>query len=388
MISLLYALPWAAPFLLALPGSRRKPSLTDFAPAADGLVSLIIPARNEAANIATVLDSVTGSAYPELEILVVDDRSTDETANIAAGYAVRDPRVRLIAGEELPEGWYGKPWACAQGAMAARGRHLLFIDADTRHDPTLIGRAVAALISEKPGLVTIAPRQLCLTFWERVVMPQIWMPLGIRYHPSRVNRATRSRDIIANGQFILLRRETYEAIGTHAAVRGEVAEDLALAQVAHEKGRRVWFAFAETLMATRMYDGLAAMIEGWSKNVYLGGRRTFPGQPVLQALVPVALAGGMLFWLVPPIVLLVALLAAPALVGAALLATAICLLFWTGVAWAMQIPPWYSLAYPAGSAVALYIVLRSTWRGRRRIEWRGRIYREASEGKPAAAPES
>jgi len=300
LISLLYALPWAAPFLLALPSSRRKPNLADLAPAADGLVSVIIPARNEASNIATVLDSVTGSDYPDLEILVVDDRSTDDTAPIVARYASRDSRVRLIVGEELPAGWYGKPWACAQGAQAATGHHLLFIDADTRHDPSLIGRAVAGLVTERPGLLTVAPRQLCLTFWERVVMPQVWLLLGVRYHPSRVNRATRSRDIIANGQFILLSRQTYDAIGSHAAVRGEIAEDLALAQVAHEKGQRVWFVFAETLMATRMYDGLASMIEGWSKNVYLGGRRTFPGQPVLQALVPFTLAGAMLFWLIPP----------------------------------------------------------------------------------------
>jgi chlorobactene glucosyltransferase len=387
LIPLLYALPWAAPFFLVLPGARRKPSLTDLAPAADGLVSVIIPARNEAGNIATVLDSVARSEYPELEILVVDDRSTDETAAIVARHAAREPRLRLIAGEPLPPGWYGKPWACVQGARAARGRHLLFIDADTRHHPTLIGRAIAGLVTEKPGLLTVAPRQLCLTFWERVVMPQIWLLLGVRYHPGRVNRATRSRDIIANGQFILMSRPTYDAIGTHAAVRGEVAEDLALAQVAHEHGQRIWFVFAETLMETRMYDGLAAMIEGWSKNVYLGGRRTFPGQPVLQALVPFALAAAILFWLIPPLALLASVTAFPALTSVSLLATGLSVLFWAGVVRVMQIPLGYALAYPAGGLMALYIVLRSTWRAGRRVEWRGRTYTESSEGRPEAAPE-
>jgi chlorobactene glucosyltransferase len=384
LIPLYFTLPWAAPFILALPASRRKPDLADVAPLADGLVSVVIPARNEAGTIETVLESVRSSEYPELEILVVNDRSTDETASIVSRLAARDPRIRLIEGEELPEGWYGKPWACAQGARAARGPVLLFTDSDTRHAPTLIGRAVGALRLEHRGLVTIAPRQLCLTFWERVVMPQVWLLLGIRFHPERVNRATRSRDVIANGQFILLSRPVYEALGTHAAVKGEVAEDLALAQVAHAKGHRVWFAFAESLMETRMYDGLAPMIEGWSKNLHLGGRRSFPGQPVLQALVPLALGGTMLYWLLPPLTLVLALAAVPALMVPALLATALCVIFWAGVVRVMQIPMRYALAYPLGSAMALYIVLRSAWRGGRRVEWRGRTYAEATPGKPVA----
>jgi chlorobactene glucosyltransferase len=382
LISLWYALPWAAPPLLALSASGRQPNLADFAPAADGLVSVIIPARNEARNIATVLGTLLASEYPELEIVVVNDRSTDETAAMVRRLAAGDTRIRLIEGEELPDGWYGKPWACSQGARAARGGILLFTDADTRHTPTLIGRAVGALITERPGLVTIAPRQLCLSFWERVVMPQVWLLLGVRYHPSRVNRATHSRDIIANGQFILIRREVYGAIGTHAAVRGEVAEDLALAQRAHENGQRVWFAFAESLMETRMYDGLAPMIEGWSKNLYLGGRRTFPGQPVLQALVPLMLAGAVFYWLVPPLLLVVALISLPALLGPALLATMICTIFWAGVMKVMQIPVMYALLYPAGGVMALYIVLRSVWRGGRRVEWKGRTYDEGSGGAP------
>ncbi len=384
MISPFWSLIWAAPFLPALPASRRKPDLNDYPPAADGKLSVIIPARNEAGNIATVLEAVTASEYPELEIVVVDDRSTDATGEIVRRCTAKDSRIRLVPGADLPAGWYGKPWACLQGARASTGKYLLFTDADTRHHPTLIGRALSALLTEKPGLLTVAPRQLCLTFWERVVMPQVWVLLGIRYHPARVNRATKSRDIIANGQFILLKRESYEAIGTHEAVKGEVAEDLALAQTAHGKGQRVWFAFAENLMETRMYDGLGPMIEGWSKNLYLGGRRSFPDQPLLQGLVPLSLSIAMVFWLVPPVALVVALLAAPALLNAALAATIVCLLFWSGVVRAMRIPLIYVLAYPAGSVMALYILLRSTWRGGKRIEWRGRTYEEATTGKPTA----
>ena len=163
---------------------------------------------------------------------MVDDRSTDETA--ADRRAARGRRRRgsgWCAASRCPDGWYGKPWACAAGRCARpRGELLLFTDADTRHEPELLARAVAALRRERADLLTVAPHQRCVTFWERVVMPQIWLLLGLRYHPARVNRARRERDVIANGQFILMTREAYEAVGTHAAVRHEVAEDLALAQ--------------------------------------------------------------------------------------------------------------------------------------------------------------
>ena len=264
------------------------------------------------------MDSILGSTYRPFDLLVVDDRSTDDTAAIVERLAAADPRVRLIHGAPLPEGWYGKPWACAQGAERAAGALLLFTDADTRHEPELLGRAVAALQRERADLVTVSPHQRCVTFWERVVMPQIWLLLGMRYHPRRVNRARRERDVIANGQFILTSREAYEAVGTHAAVRHEVAEDLALAQTYFRHGRRLHFAFAERLMETRMYQSLPQLVEGWSKNIYLGGRRSFPGEPLLQALVPVMLALALGFWLAPPAVLLLAAAGRrPRLAGAA-----------------------------------------------------------------------
>ncbi len=239
---------------------------------------------------ATVVRSILASTYQPFELLVVDDRSTDETASTVERLAADDPRLRLVRGEALPEGWYGKPWACLQGYRAARGDILLFTDADTRHEPELLSRAVGALRQLNADLVTVSPRQRCETFWERLVMPQIWLLLGLRYHPATVNRARRPRDVIANGQFILTTREAYEAAGTHSAVKHEVAEDLALAQTYLTARRTLYFAFADDLMETRMYRSLRGLIEGWSKNVYLGGRRSFPGEPLLQAMVPVMLA--------------------------------------------------------------------------------------------------
>jgi chlorobactene glucosyltransferase len=374
--ALLPALPWLAPFAALARLGRRSPELSRV-PAVTGgpLVSVVIPARNESRVIATVLESVRASRYPFLEIIVVDDRSTDDTAEQVATVAAQDSRVRLVEGEPLPDGWFGKPWACVQGARAARGEILVFTDADTRHAPDLLPHAVGALEAERADLLTISPRQRCETFWERVVMPQIWFLLGVRYHPRAVNRARRARDVIANGQFIMVRREAYERVGTHEAVKGEVAEDLALAQAFFAAGMKSWFAFAESLMETRMYESLPHLVEGWSKNIYLGGRRSFPDEPVRRALVPVALTASMVFWLLPPLVFAGAVAGWwPVLTDAALAATVLSVVFWMLMSFGMQIPMWYGILYPLGSAVLLYVVARSTWRGSRRVEWRGRTY--------------
>jgi chlorobactene glucosyltransferase len=377
-LELLPALPWLTPFATLPRLARSRPNLSDVPPASAGLVSVIIPARNESAVIATVLGSVLASAYRPLQVLVVDDRSTDDTAARVAELARRDPRLRLIAGAELPPGWYGKPWACLQGYQAARGELLLFTDADTRHEPELLGRAVGALRASGADLLTVSPRQRCETFWERLVMPQIWLLLGLRYHPGRVNSSRRARDVIANGQFILMPRGSYEAAGTHEAVRGEVAEDLALAQMVVRRGGRLHFAFAERLMETRMYHGLGPLIEGWSKNVYLGGRRSFPDEPVRRALVPLMLVLAFCFWLAP-VVWVVAGLAGGRVPPAATAAMGLSALFWSLICYGMRIPVYYGPGYPLGAAVALYIVLRSTLRGGRRVEWRGRTYADPAE---------
>jgi chlorobactene glucosyltransferase len=205
-------------------------------------------------------------------------------------------------------------------------------------------------------------------------MPQIWMLLGFRYHPRTVSYARRPRDVIANGQFILFPRASYEAVGTHAAVRQEVAEDLALAQLVVRNGRRLIMAHAEPLISTRMYHSLGHLIEGWSKNIYIGGRRTFPDEPIRRALVPLMLAGTMLFWLAPPLLVLLSLLGLTPVMAWAVAGVALSALFWMLVSVGMGIPVLHGLAYPAGALVGLYIILRSVSRGARRIEWKGRVY--------------
>jgi chlorobactene glucosyltransferase len=375
LADLLPAVPWFLPFLTIPRLARRSPNLSD-APSADGeLVSIIVPARNEAGNIETIVRSILATTYRPLELIVIDDRSTDDTAARVDAMGT-DRRLRLVHGGDLPEGWFGKPWACFQGYRAARGTLLLFTDADTKHSPELLSRAVGALVAERADLLTIAPRQLCLTFWERIVMPQIWFLLARRYSPVSVNRARRPRDVIANGQFILTTRRAYEAVGTHEAVRDEVAEDLALAQTYLQRGLKLHFAFAERLMETRMYRGLSDLVEGWSKNIYLGGRRSFPEEPIRRALVPLILVIAFGYWLIPPTILLATFFGdgVESLRLPMVIATAASAAFWTLICLGMKIPPLYGLGYPLGSVMGLYIALRSTWRGARRVEWRGRVY--------------
>lgn len=349
--------------------ATRRPAVTDAAPT-DGIpVSIIIPARNEAATIETVVASLLASDYGNFELLVVDDRSTDDTADRVRALASHDRRLRLVAGEPLPDGWFGKPWACHQGARAAVGELLLFTDADTTHQPALLGHAVGAIVAEQADLLTLTSRQECRTFWERLVMPQIWLLLGLRYSPASINHATRVDQLVANGQYIMVRRDAYLASGGHQAVAGEVVEDLALAQRFFRQGRRVRMLHGEALLATRMYRNLGELVEGWSKNLYVGARQSAGDAPWLQALAPLALAAGFAYWLVPPVLLGLGI-AVPAM----LVAVTLSLAFWALISWGMAIPPGYALGYPLGAGMALAIALRSIARGARRIEWRGRTY--------------
>ena len=363
--------PWSLPWLLPLAAlpilSRKNPRLADEPESSGTMVSVIVPARNESATIDRLLVSLRNTTYAPVEIIVVDDASTDDTAAIAGRHAAEDSRVRVVAGAPLPEGWYGKSWACVQGYRMARGELLLFTDADTLHDPTVLAHAVGALERSEADLATLLTRQELVTFWERAVMPQILTLLLFRYRPAQLNRARRRRDVIANGQFILVRRKAYESAGTHEAVRDGVAEDLLLAQRFLELGMRLRAWWADDLISTRMYTGLNAMVEGWSKNIYLGGRATFPEEPLLRALVPLALVAGPAFWLAPLIGLLAGAAWAPA-------AIALSVAFWTLIVLGLRLPPMYGLAYPLGAVVTLVMVLRSLSRGDRRVVWRGREY--------------
>jgi chlorobactene glucosyltransferase len=339
-------------------------------------VSIVVPARNEAANIGTCLASLTASRYPAFEVVVVDDGSDDGTGDIARSAAPGTAAgVTVLRGEPLPTGWLGKPWACAQGARAARGELILFTDADTVHGPELLGRAVASLEEDGADVLTVIGRQLMESFWERLVQPQVFLTLLARYFDiDRALRQGRWRDVIANGQFLLFRRETYEAVGGHEAVRGEVIEDLALARLLVREGYRLSMRAAERALSTRMYRSLRHLVDGWSKNLLAGARRTVA--PWLRPfVVPGGLAADLVLWIAPPVALVASLIGFG---GSGLRvwsagATAVSVILWAAVTRRMGAQAWYGLLYPLGAAVGIYILLRSWVRGRN-VEWKGRAY--------------
>jgi len=236
-------------------------------------VTVLVPARNEERGVAACLASLSAQTYPALEIVVIDDGSTDGTPAILAEAARRDPRVERLRLEGPPAGWTGKNFALASGVARARGRWLCFTDADTIHQPESIARAMGFAALRGLGLLSLTSRQLVVSFWERVVQPVVFGLLDQWYPLDRVNDPA-SPLAAANGIFILVSREAYEAVGGHRAVAGEVLEDVALARRVKAAGHRVAFVDGADLVAARMYTDLPSIRRGWTKGLYrLLGRR-------------------------------------------------------------------------------------------------------------------
>jgi chlorobactene glucosyltransferase len=376
---ILWTLPWVVPPVAALIRSLNSRSLDDVPiapPNPAPLVSVIIPARNEERNIERCVRSVLAAQYPSLEVLVVNDHSTDATATIVRAIARDDTRLVVLDAPGLPDGWFGKQWACATGAWVARGELLLFTDADTRHAPDLLPRAVNALRDRDAALLSVAGHQDMHSFWERIIQPQMFALLSIRYGGTEhVSNARRAVDVIANGQFILMRREAYDAVGGHAAVRDRVAEDMALGQEFFRAGQPVVLMLALNQLSTHMYASLRELIVGWRKNIYAGGRHAALGGRAGRGLYPALLLAMPIVGLAPPIALLLAAIGAlPAawLVWSASV-VAVSVLFWAAIYRFMGQSVVYSLLYPLGLATLLYIAIGAVFRGQR-VEWKDRTY--------------
>jgi glycosyltransferase involved in cell wall biosynthesis len=234
-------------------------------------VSVIVPARNEEAVIAACVESLL--AQPEIaEILVVNDQSTDKTAEIVRGLMIGNPRLRLLETQDLPPGWVGKNNAVAIGAREATGAWLLFTDADAVHEAGAAAHALQLAHEHNAELVSFSPEQITKEWYEKSLIPFVYCRLARQFSFEAVNDPG-SPAAAANGQFLMIRREAYEAIGGHAGIAGEVLEDLALAQRAKAAGYRLWFAPGNGIVRVRMYRSFGAMWQGWKKNLYrlMGG---------------------------------------------------------------------------------------------------------------------
>jgi glycosyltransferase involved in cell wall biosynthesis len=234
-------------------------------------ISAIVPARDEEANITRAVESLAGQ--PEvLEVIVVNDQSTDGTGAILSELQVRVPKLRVLETHELPAGWVGKNRAAATGAGVARSEWLLFTDADTEHLPGSVARALADAEAHGSAMVSYSPEQEMRSAFERALIPFIYCRLAEKFPFARVNNAALP-DAAANGQYLLVCRDAYAAIGGHAAVAGEVLEDVALARRLKSAGYEIYFSSGQGIARTRMYRSFRDMWQGWTKNLFflLGG---------------------------------------------------------------------------------------------------------------------
>ncbi len=237
------------------------------------VVSVIVPARNEEACLGACLDSLLAQTGVEFEIVVVDDASTDRTRQIAESHLHGFPGGRVISAPPLAARGSGKCNAAQAGADAAHGEWLLFTDADTVHLPGSLPRALREAREYRASMLSYSPAQEVKGLLELAVMPVIFAELAVTYRPSEVCDPA-SPAAAANGQFLLITREAYDAVGGHAAVSHTLLEDVALAQAVKRSGRNLRFRFAGDAVRTRMYRTWRELRDGWTKNLAILFPRT------------------------------------------------------------------------------------------------------------------
>lgn len=263
----IWPIRYVAVFFILRATPRLSPASPKYAGETPPTVTAIIPARNEEAMLATCLDSVRAQTYPNLEILIVDDRSTDRTPEIARAIADADPRVRLVTIAELPPGWTGKTHGLHVAAAEAKGDWFWFLDADTLHEPESLSVVMEFARSQGARLASLLPEMRCGSFWERVTQPLAGIVLMQSFPLFRVN-SDRDKLAFANGQYILIDRDAYRTVEGHFSVRDKFVEDIHLARRVKGLGMPIRVAVAKELGSTRMYTSLDSLVRGWARILY------------------------------------------------------------------------------------------------------------------------
>ena len=356
-----------------LPRLERAPPSDDPAPR----IAVVIPARDEEANIAPCLESLLAQDYPisRLSVLVVDDHSADLTAIIVREFAARHPQIALLQSPPLPPRWVGKSHACWIGAraVAQAAEWLCFIDADVKVASGALSSAMRAALTKGLDLLSLAPRRELQSFAERLILPCGLILLSF-LQDLRQAQACSGHDVTVTGQFMLVRRDAYEAVGGPAAVYTAICEGLELAGRLKRSGRSVLLMGGERLLSTRMYTGWRTLWPGLTKNLVdtLGG----PAATLALALAAIVLAWAAL---AIPLIDLAALVrgadgAAAALVLAFAASGAAVGLHVAATVY-FRIPFWYGLLFPLGYTAGALMALDSVRRRLSgRVSWKGRIY--------------
>jgi len=333
------------------------------------LVSAIVPARDEEPSIAVCIESLVAQSDIG-EIVVIDDASSDRTAEIVRRQMKAFPHLRLLQTRELPAGWVGKNYALSLGAREAQGEWLLFTDADAVHSNGSAASALVIAAKENAVMVSFSPEQRMQTWYEKSLIPYVYCRLAKKFFFREVNDA-QNPAAAANGQFLMIRRDIYEAVGGHAGIAGEILEDVALAKRVKSAGHRIWFGSGKGIVRVRMYRSFDTMWEGWRKNLYLlmGGTSQGVANEVAGALLPLIAA-------------LLASALADFLTNSLLDASGVLLVTLIGIStrygWELrrnQFPGmlcWYGIPGRLLFAGVLWASYRSYRSGK--LEWKGRAY--------------
>lgn len=335
-------------------------------------VSVIVPARDEERSIARCLESLRGQDYADFEVIVVDDQSSDATALIAAGFAARDPRVRLVCGDPLPEGWLGKQHALSQGAAVARGEILVLTDADTVHSPDSISWAVTNLQHQHADVLSGYIEQEYGSFGEDLIVPTMYammllLPLLL------LPRTRNPRIAFAIGQYVVIRRDALDAVGGFGAISESIVDDMSMAIRMKESGYRNVFLDAKRVVSCRLYRGYRDAFHGIARSIY----SSLGGQPFTAVAVG-AIILAVIVWPTSTVLLSALNLEAPS--AALAMSAALFAMLWALVAWDRDVPFVGFVLYPLvflNLVAILGVSMVSTGFGRG-MNWKGRTVRAAT----------
>lgn len=353
------------------PAAEDGPSPTDD-PAP--LVSILVPARNEEKDLGPTLRALLAQDHPNTELIVVDDESTDDTLAVAQRIAGTCGVARVVQGRPRPSGeWVGKSWALAQAVEGARGEYLLFSDADVVHHPQALRLALEEMLRLQVDAISIMPSIDCRSRWEKMLMPLFAMMAALLEAVDKANRPD-LRNNRFSGAFILIRRDAYEAVGGHAAVRTEIMEDMALARRLKEAGRRVRLVCTHELSRTRMYDRLSDTWEGLARFIY----------PILKhspALLLLALGAAFFGVLLPWAAMAIGLLRGGG-TGWTVAATGLALAVMPAIALRdfyrlLRVHRGWSFTLPVAATILSLAATWSAWchHSGRGVSWKSRVYR-------------